>query len=92
MTSLSREVRPSQAWNVLPERDVDNKFLIYDSASGPIDFSGPHSRFGLARLYVNSPYVTRYLDNVTISLLQHFKFQNCAVVVLFPKVHPFTAF
>lgn len=27
MTSLSQEVRPSQAWNVLPELDVDNKFL-----------------------------------------------------------------
>jgi hypothetical protein len=27
MTSLSRELRSSQAWNVLPELDVDSKFL-----------------------------------------------------------------
>lgn len=27
MTSLSRKGRPSRAWNVLPERDVDSKFL-----------------------------------------------------------------
>jgi hypothetical protein len=27
MILLGREVRPSQAWNVLPELDVDNKFL-----------------------------------------------------------------
>jgi hypothetical protein len=27
MASLSGKIRPSQAWNVLPEQDVDSKFL-----------------------------------------------------------------
>jgi hypothetical protein len=40
MTSLSLEVRPSQAWNVLPELDVDDKFLTlglyWDKDAGAI--------------------------------------------------------
>jgi hypothetical protein len=40
ITSLSREVRPSQAWNVLSELDVDSKFLAlglyWDKDAGAI--------------------------------------------------------
>ena len=40
MTWLSREGRPSQAWNVLPELGVDNKFLAlslyWDKDAGAI--------------------------------------------------------